>query len=48
MLKAGQIQGEGFVVSGVLTKLEPSSLATFETLTIVKNRLEMRKLHPLK
>ncbi len=44
MLKAGWIQGDGSIVYGVLTKLEPHFLGTFDTLTIVKNGLEMRKL----
>jgi hypothetical protein len=48
VLKAGRIQGEASIVSGVLTKFEPHSLGTFDTLTIVENGLEMRKLWPLK
>jgi hypothetical protein len=35
MIKAGWIQGEGSVVSGVQTKLEPL-LFTYLTLTIIK------------
>jgi hypothetical protein len=47
VLRAGQIQGEGSVVSGVQTKLEPLLLVHL-TRTIIGNRLEMRKLQPPK
>jgi hypothetical protein len=44
LLRAGRIQGDGSVVSGVPTKLEPFLLAHLTHLTIVKNGLEMKKL----
>jgi hypothetical protein len=47
VLRTGQIQGEGFLVFGVQTKLEPLLLAHL-TLKIVKNGLEMKKFWPFK
>jgi hypothetical protein len=43
MLRAGRIKGEGAVVSGVKTKLEPLLLIHL-TLTIIENRSKMRKI----
>jgi hypothetical protein len=40
-------EGEGSIVSGVQTKLEPL-LSASDTLTIIQNGLEMRKLQPPK
>jgi hypothetical protein len=39
-------RGEGFIVFGVQKKLEPLLLAHTDTLTIVKNGLNMRKFWP--
>jgi hypothetical protein len=44
-LRAGRIQGEGSVVYAVPTKLEPLQ---FMHLEIVKNKIELKKLWPLK
>jgi hypothetical protein len=41
VLRAGWIQGEGFVVFGIQTKFEP---LLFMHLKIVQDELEMRKL----
>ncbi len=48
MLRAGWIQGEGSIVSGVQKKLQPLFLAAYDTLTIFEKGLEMRKLQPPK
>ncbi len=48
MLRAGQIQGEGSIVFGVQTKLEPLLFGASDKLTSRKNGLEMRKAQPLK
>jgi hypothetical protein len=47
MLKAGQIQGEGSIVFGVQTKLEPHLLA-FGALKLIRNEIKLKKLWPLK
>jgi hypothetical protein len=49
VLRAGWIQGEGSIISGVQTTtyLTPP-LGAFDTLTIIENRLEIRKLSPPK
>jgi hypothetical protein len=45
LCNAGQIQGEGSVVFGVQTILIWTlALGTFDTLTIIQNKLEMREL----
>jgi len=48
VLRAGWIQGEGSIVSGVQKKLQPLFLAAYDTLTIFEKGLEMRKLQPPK
>ncbi len=48
MLKAGWIQGEGFVVSGVLKKFEPPSLATFDQKQIRNEKVIAPKVKGVK
>jgi hypothetical protein len=48
VFKAGQTQGEGSIVFGVSTKLEPFLLTHLVSLKIVKEGIKLRKLWPFK